>query len=182
MSYGSTFSLEEQGPLEKIGAKLGTSRAVFVSNTDRNLDRVGEFFLQIKDQYKVDLEKFTDPVERIVAQRWYESYDRNKKQFELAIGYDTIYAELVNSLTRLYTLNSGLKSPNQSKLYKWLRSMENRYNHKHKYRDGFIALYRYAAANIPMSGGGTEFGKDPNSVHVKNVLAILEKMRDKDEQ
>jgi hypothetical protein len=76
----------------------------------------------------------------------------------------------MRTVRKTYENCSPLKNPKQSKLYKWL------YENNIKYYDQsavvFIMLYRYIITNEVENAGS-------NNAHGKNVIAILELMKEK---
>ena len=83
-----------------------------------------------------------------------------------------VFHGMVQAIKQLYLNTSPLKNPKQSKTYKWLCDLHTaRYDCPSSV--GLIGLYRYIMNN------GIEDTRDKTNQHAKNVLAVLEVMKDK---
>jgi hypothetical protein len=154
--------------LENIAATFGVSEPIFKAELMYNGDQV-EFSL--KNPYRPNVQELLDPVAKILAHEYRESLDRRNKCFKHEISFESAYGRISNKMIEFYVEFSPLKNPKQSKLYKWLCTVNGRYNHPSN--EGFIALFRYIHGHKLSMIGNKDNG------HVKNVLAILEMMKEK---
>jgi hypothetical protein len=150
--------------LQEIAKQFEVSKPIFEASLGYEGSRV-EFTL--KKTYRPNLAEFSDPVAKLVARRYQEVFKSNEQRFVHNIQMDCVYGDVIDIIIAFYELNSNLKNPKQSKLYKFLSSTYIKYDHPSA--EGFIALYRYIKKPL--------FGSLPDDK--KNVLAILEMMREK---
>jgi len=151
--------------LDDIAAKFGTSEPVFKVS----LDSSGKLRFEVKNEYKP--QESDDPVYTLIASTFSEHLDKHSKRFEARVDIERAYANIINHIRQVVVNASPLKNPKQSKLYKWLCERDPVYHNPSS--AGFIALYRYVVAN------GIEEIRDDTNPHAKNVIAILELMREK---
>ncbi len=153
--------------------KFGTSRAVFigVKNDDGNIE------FQATNHYdanSVDLDH-NDPVVKRMVANYSETFNMQTKKFEKQ-SFDTIaLRDIYNDIKNAFLSASPLKNPRMSKLYKWMYENIERL----EYEEGMIALYRYVSTS---TGNSFRFKDGPDNPHAKNLVAILEKMREKYER
>ena len=159
--------------LEDISASFKVSEPIF---TGEIRYEGAEIRFTIKSPYSPDPNDYTDCVAKLVAEQYSERFDRRKCTFINDTNMCGVWANIVYSLRRLYEVYGGLKNPRSSKHYKWLNAIANRQNHI--YGDGIIALYRYM--RLHAAAEDNRFHSGASNPHVKNILAILEKIRDKD--
>jgi len=151
--------------LNDIASTLGTSEPIFKITAERD----GQLNFKVKQQYVPT--KTGDPVQALIVEAWRESLDVYTKRFEKHINIESAYSTIVDTVQKVFVNCSPLKNPKQSTLYKWLNGMPLRYNGP--LSPGFIALYRYIV-NCNIQGTGNK-----NNPHAKNVIAILELMKEK---
>jgi hypothetical protein len=144
--------------------KFGNSKPIFKVVKEYGT----ELRLRPKDPYKPDPSGITDPIELAIIDRYSEYYDKTTRQYKNDISGQRIYDEIVRAMLNFYQTYSPLKSPRQSKTYKWLSYMDRKYNDKSS--AGIIYLWRYGREHNPSS---------KTNPHAINMLAILEKMREK---
>ena len=148
--------------LDNIAATFGVSEPIFHVRADSR----GDLSFDIKTQYKP--EKTDDPVQSLLVDNWRESLDKHGRCFKKHVNVEIAYREMVDTVRETMLQCSQLKNPKQSTLYKWLREIPLVYNGPLSV--GFIALYRYIR---------NEDITDDRSPHAKNVIAILELMKEK---
>jgi hypothetical protein len=152
--------------LQNIAAQFSVSKPVFVAELEKDGSTV-DFIVSSVPVH--DTDNIKDPVAKLIADRFRQSFDTTSRQFVQTTHMPSIYSDIVDSISLFYEKHSSLKNPTQSRLYKWLHPMNNQ--DRHVASEGFIALYRY----IETKGGMYTCGRDV----VGNVLAILEIMREK---
>ena len=147
--------------LDEIVETFGVSEPVFKIVATA----YGELEFKVKNEYTPPVGD--EPVSTLLATYYRESLDKYNRCFEKAVNVEGAYSNITSTI-RQFALNaSPLKNPKQSKLYKWLCSRD--ITHKNPSAPGFIMLYRYIIThNIGTTGP-----------HAKNVIAILELMREK---
>ena len=126
--------------------------------------------LALKDKYnpKDELVDNGDPIKAIVADYYREDYDHSINKFSTQIRSSYVYQEVFRKIKEFYTETSKLKNPKQSGLYRWLNSIQERYNDD--LSSGFLSLYRYVH---------TVSARQKDDEHVLNVHAILHLMMEK---
>jgi hypothetical protein len=157
--------------LNRLASEFSASKPVFKIELKYKATYI-EF--NLKDKYDPKQDATDDPVSQLLASHWYENYDRDSRCFTPTVDTQKAYGVIVDKVTEFYVENSELKNPNQSKLYKWLRTQPGNQGYNCPTGDGFIALYRYINNN-----GLQEKCYGVENEHVKNVIAILELMRNK---
>ena len=161
--------------IKEIHAKLSVSKPIFIGEIDTDGEGI-RFKLMDSAKYEPSEEGITDPVELEVINCFRESFDTSSKTFKKDENFRGVYLNIFSKLLKIYEHNSPLKNPIQSKLYKWLYSVSRR--DEAPWSEGIIVLYRYAQ---PFCGAHIRFD-EKNKQHAANVIAILEKIRDKYEQ
>lgn len=154
--------------LKEVAKQFGVSRAVFECSFSNDEDATSLEF-SLKESYKPHVSHFDDPVAKLLATKYSETYDKTLRKFVHSFSYEQIYKEIMKTITLFYVEHTDLKNPKQSRLYKWL-DLSYTNEMKHPAAEGFIALYRY----IYNYGEACN-----NSMTVENVLAILELMKEK---
>ena len=151
--------------LDTIAASFGTSEPVYKIKVDsrNNLEFI------IKNKYMPP--KSNDPVERLLAAQWNEYLDKENRRMHRNVNIDSAYSRMLVVIGDVFINCSTLKNPKQSILYKWFNNLDMKYNGPLSV--GFIALYRYIVNN------GIEKTRDNANPHAKNVIAILELIREK---
>jgi hypothetical protein len=152
--------------LDKIASTFGQSEPVFVITSEDSSH--SELRFTVKNKYEPSLTD--DPLYNLIAGTFSEYLDKGRKRFEGSVSTDRAYASLIQYIRATILNYSPLKNPKQSKLYKWLGEYNPAYKDS---SEGFIALYRY----IVNSGIGDT--RDHTNPHAKNVIAILELMKEK---
>lgn len=152
--------------LDKIASSFGVSDPVFKIK----LGSHGDLEFEVKNEYSPPIVT-NDPVYAIVRKQWNESLDKGRKCFTKYVDTKTAYRAILDTVKEVYNAKSPLKNPSQSVMYQWLCKQE--YNGPTM--PGFIGLYRYIINN--------QIGdiRDKNDPRVKNVLAVLELMKEKHE-
>lgn len=153
--------------LDAIVSGFGCSVPIYKGTLDAEGTSI-EFVL--KEDYKP--EPSTDPVEQLAVDLYRENFKHGEYKFENITQVSSVWHAIMQSLTKASLYYSELKNPRQSKLYKWLQSMDNQYNHPSA--EAFVSLYRYASQN-----NLTDQRALKNSPHAKNLLAIMELMKNK---
>jgi hypothetical protein len=152
--------------LKEVANQFGVSKAVFKAAFEEGNTHI-EF--ELKEQYRPQPGHFDDPIAKLLASKYQETFDKTLKRFVHNFSFENIYKDIMKDITLFYIEHTDLKNPKQSRLYKWL-DLSYTNQMKHPASEGFIALYRYIHGN-----GG--IGR--NNMTVENVLAILELMREK---
>jgi len=158
--------------VREVANRFPVSRPIFVALGDsRNL------YFDIKCRAQIDLSKIQDPIEKKIAECCSETLLKNGTGFEFIrrCNTESVYAHITNVVKSVYEKNCGLKQPRQSRMYSWLNSLCGRYNHESY--EGFMALYRYIAQHANRIGD--RYDGTLAKVHADNVIAVLEKMRNK---
>ena len=170
MSESTSF---EQYVLDFV-SKLPVSRPIFEASMDeRNI------YFEVKDTVNIDFADIADPVERLIASESQESFNKNsnKKVFVRDCSVSSVYHKMTFCVMTVYENNCGLKNPRSSSMYKWLNTVYNKYNDE-TYK-GFVALYRYIALNADVNSRRFAENGNLGAAHAKNVIAVLERMRNK---
>lgn len=152
--------------LKEVTKQFGVSKAVFIATVDENDSHIS---FDLKETYKPQPGHFDDPIAKLLASKYQETFDKTLKKFVHSFNYEHIYKDIMKDITLFYVEHTDLKNPKQSRLYKWL-ALAYTNEMKHPASEGFIALYRY------IHGQG---GIGDNDMTVENVLAILELMKEK---
>jgi len=161
--------------VQEIFDRLGQSEPVF----DGQL-RDGELIFTLKEQYDpatADVDH-SDPIVKLVVGNYNESFDKHGRRYvknDRAI--EQAQRDVHIFIKRALVAAMPLKNPQQSKLYKWFEF--GTINTLHK-REGLISLYRYVDAHFDKRT--SRFNNGTDDVHAKNLVAILEKMKEKYEQ
>lgn len=158
--------------LERIAETFSVSKPVFVSTLKWDDDTL-EF--ELKDRHNPIDENESDPVRALLAQHWSEVLDRRTLKYTPTVDVEKAFFELKRVVETFYLQNSPLKNPKQTKLYKWLSCNDLHVaGYKHPTVEGFIALFRY------MHSEGLQNARSlSDDARVKNIIAILELMREK---
>lgn len=159
--------------LENIAATFGVSDPIFIAELRHTRDQID---FKVKNPYQPSADDYTDHIEHLVVGCYQERFIRQETKFVNETRCENVYRQIISEIRAVYEKYSGLKNPKQSKLYKWLYTMQDRYNDP--LFEGFISLYRYMHKN---SDGQGRFNNGPDNPHVKNILTILERMKDKHE-
>jgi hypothetical protein len=154
--------------LDDIAATFGVSEPVFTVEI-RNRD----LHFNCKKQYTPYINS-NDPINVLVANYYYEHLNAHKGCYEATVSIERVYIDIVTMVRRVAINTSHLKNPKQSKLHKWLCTQYTGYHNEQS--AGFIALYRYLMNN------NLADCRDKNNPHAKNVIGILEMMREKYEK
>jgi hypothetical protein len=155
--------------------KFGTSRPVFLGVKNPHS---GEIEFSCSDPYdpvSVDLDK-TDPVVTLMINNYSEQFDPQDKVYTKLDRREGVLRDMHVNLKSALINALPLKNPQQSKLYKWYGS---HFEHMVNVQDGFIALYRYVASHTDSK---FRFNEDSENPHAKNLVAIIEKMKEKYER
>jgi hypothetical protein len=150
--------------LEAIAATFGTSDPVFTVTVDR--DSLG---FDVLNKYTPP--KTGEPVHDLLVDKWREGLDKRKRRYEAYTDIEGAYRTMVSIVHKVALNSSPLKNPKQSRLFKWLDDHQTRYNDSLSV--GYIALYRYIIDK------GIKENRDNTNPHAKNVIAILELIREK---
>ena len=150
--------------LDDIAATFGSSEPVYVVT----LDNRGDLDFTVKNQYSP--KRTDDPVQALLVEGWREWLDKSSGRFMVSVNIEGAYNRIVETVEQVMVNSSALKNPKQSRLYKWLQT-PGRYNGPTS--EGFIALYRYIMDN------GIKENRNNTNPYAKNVIAILELMREK---
>lgn len=161
--------------LRKMQEEFGNTKAVFrgTKNSSGDLDFISE---HIYDPKTVNLDH-QDPVVKLMISNYREGFDKNSTKYVKSENtINSTISDMFADLRRALHSASPHKNPQQSKLYKWFANSStietlSRY-------EGIIALYKYVYVNTDAlrQFSGT------NNVHAKNLIAIIEKMKEKYEQ
>lgn len=153
--------------------KFGTSKAVFVG---RKGD--GGIYFELKEQYDPRAQE-GDVVANLVATHYSENFDKQAGYFVKQEGcMDAAARAMFVGIRKAFSNASPLKNPEQSKLYRWMDC--DKMTGSLARREGLISLFRYVRANTDGEHFRFEGGSD--NIHAKNLVAILEKMKEKYEQ
>lgn len=145
-----------------VASKFGVSKPIYCGNISRDGDEVS---FRLKKEYVPTNPCPTDPIGDLVAKSYTENLHHDRAKFIQTTHLPSVYKDIMTCFLEFFEDRAPLKNPRQSKVYKWLKTMQNGYNHPSG--EGFIALYRYL--NKP----------NPVDADLQNVLAILELMREK---
>lgn len=157
--------------LLEIQSKFGRSKPVFTGKLDSSGYGVEFTCAESYDPQTADLDH-SDPVVQLMVEGYSERFDK-QDFFQVYDNKETIARRMFDSIRQAFKQASPLKNPVQSKLYKWLDF--NNMNSLHR-REGIISLYRYVFAT---SGDDFRFKDGSDNPHAKNLVAILEKMKEK---
>ena len=160
--------------LQAIHESFGESEPIFKVDASNNRQCIR---LDVLNPYTPTLINNKDPVENLMIEYYSERVSAACNKFEKVNTCDRVYFSMIGCIRSTFTRYSPLKNPRQSKMFKWLYKIENQYNTP--YSDGLVMLYRYIKNN---QNSGGRFDGDNNNPHVKNILAILERMKEKYEQ
>ena len=152
--------------LDEIAASFGVSKPIFVARMSSD-NRTIQF--DLKERYTPPASD--DPVTTLMAEYYSEFLNVDKRCITASTSPDRVFSEIKGYIKQFVVRTSPLKNPKQAKLFKWLNDGSFVYNDASSV--GFIALYRYIMNN------GIMHTKEKNNPHVKNVVAILELMREK---
>jgi hypothetical protein len=153
--------------LTAIAMTFGVSEPVF---TIRPSGRELEF--TVKNQYQIPPSE--DPVYNAVKHHCSERLNVGSRCFFSNVDVRYVWNGMVKTIRETFSNTSPLKNPKQSKLYKWLQDTDALYNNA-SCQVGFISLYRYVINN------GVDGSRDHENQHAKNLIAILELMKEKHE-
>lgn len=163
--------------LLEIFDKLGQSKAVFVGKRNSS----GDIEFETQAQYSPhdeDIER--DAVSELILDNYTEHFDKHMGRFvKQSACINNATRHMYSAIKKAYINASPLKNPQQSKLWKWMdcdnmsRTLER--------REGLIALYRYVVGSVSDTRD-FRFDGGPDNVHAKNLVAILEKMKEKYER
>ena len=172
--------------IEDIVAGFGVSEPVFVGKVDVRDGRNAYIEFDLKHEYDPKTKETEDPLEIYIAEnRYCENFSANLGIFRVTTNAYDISRDIEKSMLYIYEEYSPLKNPKQSKIYKWLRGLNGyRYKSRNNAIDLLmIELFRYAATHAtghhPSSKIRFQFKDEKNNPHVKNIIAILEKAREK---
>jgi sulfur relay (sulfurtransferase) DsrC/TusE family protein len=157
--------------LRAIWDKFGCSEPVFDAQLS---DDQNEVVFVVRNKYKPNDVGVTDPVEQMMIRCYREEFSRSDRRFVKTDYIANVHHEIVKQLREFYAIYSPLKNPSQSRLYRWLYREVDVYNSS--LLDGLVYLYRYIKSNENENG---RFDGGKENPHVKNALAILEKMKEK---
>lgn len=152
--------------LDDMAATFGVSEPVFTISVHSGS---GDLQFDVKNEYRPA--ESMDPVYNLMAGTYSERLAKEQRRFEANVDTNMVYDRIVDTIRRVVVNASPLKNPRQSKLYKWLCERDPMYNNPSTV--GFIALYRYIIAEH------LQDAVDSENPHAKNVLAVLELMREK---
>jgi hypothetical protein len=158
--------------ISNIVKQFGNSKPIFVGNINENR-RTIEFC--VKDKYNPINDPNLDlktPVEKLAGTCYRESYRRRQRCFQRDNSEDSVYSMVISALCSVLNKYSEYKNAKGSKVYRWIK-----YSHvQSQYSDGIVLLYNYLQSQ---RNNSDVFDGGKNNPHVKNVIAILERMRDK---
>lgn len=120
-----------------------------------------------------------DSIRDIVVENFQETFSFEKGVFSINIDtiVDRSMQDIRNSISNFVEKNLEMRSPTQSKLYKWTRrSMPNS-----SYFNGIlISLYKYLRTFCDDRMKSAAIGSNPEiEAHIKNAIALLEAMEEK---
>ena len=108
--------------IERIVSTFGVSEPIFKIR----LNGTDDLTFDVKNQYAPP--KTDDPVYELIASRWRENLNKQKRCFEGYVDVEGVYSKM-RTVIRVVLLNSSpLKNPKQSKLYHWLEDHRSVYN------------------------------------------------------
>lgn len=136
-------------------------------------------YLSLKplNKYRPSLEGVTDPVRILAINHYSEQYSTWDKRFHKKDQSLAVYRAICSAVNKIYLQNSPLKSPKQSKIYRWLRSLSDSNNAA--IQNGIITLFRYAYKNGARESSSFSFPLRSKDPHAINFLTVLEKMMNK---
>lgn len=153
--------------------KLGNSKAVFIGRKGE-----GGIHFDLKERYDPRLEE-GDVVANLVAANYSEHFDKHNGRFEKQEAcMENAARAMYVGIKKAFVNASPLKNPEQSKLYRWMEY--DKIAGSLARREGMISLFRYVQANT--DGEQFRFNGGSDNIHAKNLVAILEKMKEKYEQ
>lgn len=155
--------------LKDIAETFSVSKPVFTAELDPDGTQVNFIVERVQVPFCPEEQVVTDPVIRLVGSRFSQRFETNTRRFVVDIHLPSVYSDIMDTIAEFYRNSSPLKNPTQSRLFKWLKSISPQQYYAPP-SEGFIALYRY----IENEGA---HGCDADVV--RNVLAILEMMREK---
>jgi len=156
--------------------KFGSTKPVFKGTLSSDLVDISFEPIESYDPRSVDLNA-DDPVAQLMIDKYHEAFDIHKKCFVVSNNMiDAVASTMESQLKKAFINASPLRNPQQSKLYKWFSCSTMNTSAK---REGLIALYRYVRNNTDKN---FRFDNGSDNPHAQNLVAIVEKMRDKYEQ
>lgn len=166
---------------DSVRAILSTfrnSEPVFVAkNENRDMTDYVSFDVQNAYHPNDDLPP-GDPLETIAINLWSESFDRSSFSFKTSDRLqESIRDSLELKIKKAFISASALKNPQQSKLYKFLCGFRCDSLYK---QELYVSLLRYIHPYIEPSK--VQFHSGSDCPHAKNLVAILEKVKDKYER
>lgn len=160
--------------VEEFTKTLPASKAVFSAELgNQNL------YFHVKNPLVLNPDDYSDPLESLIVKLNSESFSRGPGILPRHTRYcspGTVLSNIKSTLIKIYERNCGLKNPKLSAVHKFIRNVELR--NTSSVINGLVLLYRYAGINCndkKMLAGG--YGID--EPHIKNIIAILNKMKDK---
>ena len=162
--------------LEKIEEAFSVSKAVFIGAKAEG----GDIEFTVKTPYDPMSAKLdhTDPVVKRMVESYSENFNRYEGRYNLNSCKDRVWGIILRALSTAYINASPLKNPIQSKTYKWFVNDIDRHGDD-RLREGLLELYRYV---ITHTTGEFRFYNGSDNPHAKNLVAIVEKLRDKYER
>lgn len=146
---------------------LGTSKMVFKANL-RDNDTIR---FELVDTYK-PIVTSDDPIEKLVVVHYSEYFDRDRMAMVKKDTTSSVMDSIRERIRSLYSAQSKLKNPSASKMYKFL--------YRYPFNEATaISLYRYLA---PFTTNDSFLPEYKESVHAKNFMLILEKLKETHEK
>ena len=156
--------------ISEITEKHSTSRPIFQGK----LTASGDVRFEVMDKYNPEPQT-SDPVENLACSMFNETFNLCQKRFNKDNYERKVMEEILYKILSIYSANSGLKNPQQSKMYKFVKyDLTNLVSRYENVSEGMISLYRYIYPNQLEN-------KILNDAHKANFLAILEKLRSNNE-
>lgn len=158
-------------------ASLGVSKPVYrLSAADDNCT----INFTLKNRYQPP--KANTVLEHMVRSNYSESFNKSESRFVASTKLSSVYRIASESVLRLYIKASPLKNPHLGGTYKWLRY--NIHESSSTFADGILSLFSYALDNCARDENGEcditdfRFDKGKENPHLKNIAAILDKIRE----
>lgn len=158
--------------------KLGTSKPVFKIKEAADGNYVD---FVVKDKYEPEPAKTV--IEYMVRSSFSERFNKHDHKFVVETKPDTVYRKASEAIMNIYTQGCPLKNPRLGATHKYLR--RNIHNIHSPFASGILSLFSYALENCIRDENKTvditniRFEGGINNIHLKNIVAILEKIREK---
>lgn len=155
--------------MEKLSAAIATlshSEPTFRVSIEKEY-----VIIKLKHKYTHVTMPHDDAITALAKQCSSEGYNTLDRTFRNTTTPNVMYTLLITEVFGFFVNKSPLKNPRQSHMYRWLAGLRG-LGYNHRTSEGMLALYQYIYDNKLSS-------VHRGDARVKNVLAILELMKEK---